>query len=266
MKKYIILDMEENAPFAACRRRRRGLTDMKDRLTEFLKLAKALGLQAVMPHIILSSKHSTIKKETILIDYIDIPKEFSVLSQLPKNTPSSEIFIFSPECLNFSDTQLYREHKSQIDKIKLYIPYKSKYKLIAEEIVNSLRRPLCTIHIRRGDYLDKRRTLIENTSPENIAKHLANHTCSDIYIMTNEKSKTFFESLRISHGVKQYFDYEPLIALKDNYELYCVEWYILALSDIRISTFDTSKAKKEFMPYLNPQFFHDHLDQHPGYQ
>jgi len=264
MKKYIILDIVKNAPFAACYENR-GLTDMKDRLTEFLKLAKALRLQVVMPQIILSDKHST-KKGAMLADYIDIPKEFPVLSQLPKNTSSSEIFIFSPECPLFSHTQLYRDHKSQIDKIKLYIPYKSKYKSIAEEIVNSLRRPLCTIHVRRGDYLGIHESLIETTKSENIAKHLANHTCSDIYIMTNEKSTTFFESLRISHGVKQYFDFEPLIALKDNYELYCVECYILMLSDIRISTFDTSESKKEFMPYLNPQFFHDNLDKHKGYQ
>ena len=265
MKKYIILDMAKNAPFPAVLSNHRGLTDMKDRLTEFLKLAKALRLQPVMPDIILSAKHST-KKKARLIDYIDIPKEFPILSQLPKNVPASEIFIFSPDCAIFSDTQLYREHKSQIDKITLYIPYKSKYKSIAEEIVNSLRHPLCTIHVRRGDYLSIHESLKETTKSENIAKHLANHTCSDIYIMTNEKSTTFFESLRISHGVKQYFDYEPLIALKDNYELYCVECYILALSDIRISTFDTSEAKEEFLPYLNPQFFHDNLDKHKGYQ
>ena len=146
MKKYIILDIHsldcspetKNAPFVAALNGHRGLTDMRDRLTEFLKLAKALRLQPVMPDIILSAKHST-KKNARLIDYIDIPKEFPILSQLPKNTPSSEIFIFSPDSAIFSDTQLYCEHKSQIDKITLYIPYKSKYKSIKSLNLSSWR-------------------------------------------------------------------------------------------------------------------------------
>ena len=261
MKKYIILDQSGHRGGKLAES---GLTDMKNRLTEFLKLAMSLRLQPVMPHIILAREHST-KRNAVLADYIDVPKECRILNQLPKNTPSDEVFVFRPAPI-FKYEGLHLNQETQKAKISLYIPYKSKYKAIAEEIVNSLRRPLCTIHVRRGDYLRIKKSLVETTKPENIAKHLANHTCSDIYIMTNEKSTTFFESLKISHGVKQYFDFEPLIALKDNYELYCVEWYILSLSDVRISTFDTSKAEVKWMPYLNPKFFHDHLDKHEGYQ
>ena len=47
-----------------------------------------------------------------------------------------------------------------------------KYKLIALEIVQQIPKPLCVVHVRRGDYLNIHKTLHTTTSPENIILNL----------------------------------------------------------------------------------------------
>ena len=61
-QKYIVLELS----------RQNGLTDMKDRFTEFIKISRFMGLIPILPTIYLSSQHTS-KEKSILTDYIEIP-------------------------------------------------------------------------------------------------------------------------------------------------------------------------------------------------
>ena len=125
-----------------------------------------------------------------------------------------------------------------------------------------MKRPLCVIHVRRGDYLNIHASLKQTTTPEHINKVLKRHTFQEGYLKTNE-DPAFFKDV----NVKKYTDFSSLTELQDdNYALYAVECCIRDMADIRISTFNTTKAEPWWLPYHDAHFFHDYLDEHSGYQ
>lgn len=80
--------------------------------------------------------------------------------------------------------------------------------------------------------------------------------------MTNEKNKEFFNSLRLNQTSRnklffQYcdFDFDCLKNINDNYELYAIETFIMKMSDIRISTFNTANSGKKWLPNQDDFFF-----------
>ena len=85
--------------------------------------------------------------------------------------------------------------------------------------------------------------------------------------MTSEKDTHFFDSLRDKFTIKLYTDFPELCNLvQDNYALYAVECCIRALSDIRISTFNTKNRHPSVLPNNDPTFFCDSLSEIEGFQ
>ena len=170
---------------------------------------------------------------------------------------------------NMKQVLKFIEYKEQIMNLKFNINYLEKYKKIALEVVQQLKRPICIVHVRRGDYLNLRHSLIKNTSPENIIKVLKKYNFEDCYIKTNENNLNFFDDLKKCYDVKFYKDFKILQEIHDsgdNYALYAVECCIRDLCDIKISTFDTTKSEPCWLPNNDINFFNDHLDYNKGYQ
>jgi hypothetical protein len=251
-EKYIVLELS----------RRNGLTDMKDRFTEFLKISRFMGLIPILPTIYLSSQHTS-KEKSILIDYIEIP-DF-VLSKLPKGTDRSEIFFWIPT--DYFNDILFRRYRERIENDSFIVEFKQCYRELAEKIVATMARPICCVHVRRTDYLEIHPTLEADTSQLNIESVLNKYRFSTCYIMTSEKDTHFFDSLKNKFTIKLYTDFPELSSLlQDNYALYAVECCIRALSDIRISTFNTKNRHPSVLPNNDRNFFCDSLSEIEGFQ
>jgi len=251
-QKYIVLELS----------RQNGLTDMKDRFTEFIKISRFMGLIPILPTIYLSSQHTS-KEKSILTDYIEIP-DF-VLSELPKGVNRAEIYFWIPA--DYFNDLLFRRYRGRIENDSFIVEFKKCYRELAEKIVATLARPICCVHVRRTDYLEIHPSLNADTSPLNIERVLNKYRFSTCYIMTSEKDTHFFDSLKNKFTIKLYTDFPELCALvQDNYGLYAVECCIRALSDIRISTFNTKKTHPSVLPNNDPIFFCDSLSEIEGFQ
>lgn len=251
-EKYIVLELP----------RINGLTDMKDRFTEFLKISRILNLIPIRPTILLSPYHTS-KENSILTDYIEIP-DF-VLSELPAGIDRAEILYWIPT--DYFNDLLFRRCKERIDNDSFSVQFKRCYRELAEKIVATMARPLCCVHVRRTDYLEIHPSLDVDTRPLNIESVLNKYTFSTCYIMTSEKDTHFFDTLKSTFTLKLYTDFPELCALvKDNYALYAVECCIRDLSDIRISTFNTKNSHPSVLPKNDSMYFCDSLSELEGFQ
>jgi hypothetical protein len=251
-EKYLVLELS----------RRNGLTDMKDRFTEFLKISQFMGLIPILPTIYLSSQHTS-KEKSILTDYIEIP-DF-VLYELPKGVNRAEIYFWIPA--DYFNDLLFRRYRGRIENDSFIVEFKKCYRELAEKIVATLARPICCVHVRRTDYLEIHPSLNADTSPLNIERVLNKYAFSTCYIMTSEKDTHFFDTLKKKFTIKLYTDFPELASLiQDNYAVYAVECCIRALSDIRISTFNTKKTHPSVLPNNDPSFFCDSLSEIEGFQ
>ena len=90
----------------------------------------------------------------------------------------------------------------------------------------------------------------------------------NFYIMSNENDPNFFDPLKTLYNLKLYSDIPLLkeMKIRDNYALYAVECFILDFANIRISTFNTINSPKQYLPHLNTNYFHHHLDNTRGLQ
>ncbi len=157
------------------------------------------------------------------------------------------------------------------EKYYTYLPYKYKYKTIAEKIISSFDKPSCIIKVRRTDYLKLKPILKQETKPDNIKRIINNIEINNnlrfatVYIMTDEKDETFFKILKDYYNIKQYFDFEELKNIEDNYELYAIETYIRDLVDYRISMFKT-KEKAKLDGNFIPNYYIGNISQIRGSQ
>jgi hypothetical protein len=255
IKKYIFLN---NYHYS------NGLNDMKDRFTEYLKMSKILNLIPILPEIHLSDHHTT-KMNNLLIDYIEVP-DF-VCIEFPPN--KEEIFYWNLTNQFLPHDELFNEYREQIMKYELNVDFLEKYKKIAAEIVEQLKRPICVVHVRRGDYLNIHESLNYTTSPEHIKNVLSKYTFEDCYIKTNENNLQFFDELKRLYNIKCFSDFHILKEIHDsgdNYALYTIECCIRDLCDIRISTFNTTNSELCWLPNNDIHFFNDYLDDHKGFQ
>jgi hypothetical protein len=249
-KKYIYLN---NFSYQA------GLTDLKDRFTDYIKISILLNLIPILPTIYLLDCHTN-KPNNLLIDYIQVP-DF-VCREFPENT--EEVFYWNLTNRFIPNDELYQFYQPQLIRLQFFIEYQDKFKEIAAEVVSHMKRPLCVIHVRRGDYLNICPSLQETTSPRHIQQVLERHTFQDCYLKSNEDS-TFFNEL----SVWKYDNFPVLKKIKesgDNYALYAVECCIRDVADLRISTFNTTLAEPWYLPNHDAHFFHDYLDENKGYQ
>ncbi len=240
------------------------MNDLKDRFTEYIKVSIILNLIPIMPVIYLSDVH-TKKTHNLLTDYIDIPK--FVCTEFPSNT--DEIFYWDLTNNFIPCDDLYHTHREQILNLKLNIGFLEKYKIIASEVIRQLKKPICVVHVRRGDYLNIRNSLHYTTSPENIKNVLKKYNFGDCYIKTNETDLSFFDELKTTLNVKFFTDFDILKEIYnsgDNYALYSVECCIRDLCDIKISTFNTTYSEPCWLPNHDINFFNDYLDNNKGYQ
>jgi len=81
--------------------------------------------------------------------------------------------------------------------------------------------------------------------------------------MTDEPVQTFFNDIKSKYNVKLYSDIPQLVELKeeDNYKLFLVESSIRHESDLRISTFKSSRKDS----YGN-KYYVTYLDETEGWQ
>jgi hypothetical protein len=105
----------------------------------------------------------------------------------------------------------------------------------------------CAIHVRRRDMLDMvdlYPNLDQDTQPDNIRATIS-HVMprgSKIYILTNERDKTYFNPLKNDYDVLQYFDFPELRELveceqPDNFLLFEIEKLIFESAKTKIYTF-----------------------------
>ena len=286
MYKYIIL----NTNFTYVH----GLNDMKNRFSDFLKLSLVLKLIPILPRLKLTKFHlhkgsnsldnapitpiTTVSTELsrknnddiLLENYIIIPN--FVLRKIPPNTLPHHIFVWNPTRKFLPNDILIRQYANEMYKINLHIDYNYNFRKIAKNIVKRFSRPICCIHVRRGDYIPLRQSLLHTTTPMHINNVLDKSGGPDhiktLYIMSNENDPNFFDPLKTLYNLKLYSDIPLLkeMKIRDNYALYAVECFILDFANIRISTFNTINSPKQYLPHLNTNYFHHHLDNTRGLQ
>ena len=241
-----------------------GLNDQKDRFTEYLKLSRILNLTPILVNFKLHQSH-TRKPNNNLADYIVIP-DF-VCKEMPEN--KDEIFYWNLTHGFIPLDTLYLKHKEQIHNYRLDLTFQDKYVQIAADIVRQMNRPLCCLHVRRGDYLDIHQSLHRTTGSAHIRDVLNRHEFKDCYIKTNESNLQMFADLHRDFNIKLFTDFPILKKIHDagdNYALYAIECCIRNMADIRISTFNTTDAEACWLPNNDKAFFADYLDNNRGYQ
>ena len=109
--------------------------------------------------------------------------------------------------------------------LNMDINFLEKYKKIAIDVVQSLKKPVCVVHVRRGDYLNIHNSLNYTTSSKNIKNILDKYKFNDCYIKTNETDLSLFDELKQYYNVKFFKDFSILQEIYDsgdNYALYSV--------------------------------------------
>lgn len=243
-----------------------GLTDIKDRFTEFLKLSKILHLIPILPKRLSLHDSYSKKKHNELSDYIEIPE---YVQKTTEHIQEEEIFFWNLTHPFLPNDSLYKMYKEKIQAYALQLEFLQRYQTIASDIVQTLKKPVCIVHVRRGDALHIYSSLRQSTSPENILAILRKYTFQDCYIQTDEKDLEFFKDVRTEFGAKFFSDFPILRSIYesgDNYALYSIECCIRNLCDIRISTFHTHNSEPCWLPNMDKTFFQDSLDRTKGYQ
>lgn len=105
----------------------------------------------------------------------------------------------------------------------------------------------CGVHVRRDDMLEMKDVypnLDRDTQPGRMGDTLAKvvDEGSTVYILTNERNKTFFAPLKSRFRILQYFDFPELAALvdgprPDNFLLFEVEKLLFEQSHVKVHTF-----------------------------
>jgi hypothetical protein len=105
----------------------------------------------------------------------------------------------------------------------------------------------CAVHVRRDDMLemkDEYPNLDRDTRPDRIGQTLGAHLQDGaiVYIMTNERDRSFFLPLKKRFRVLQHFDFPPLRELvdgdrPDNFLLFEVEKQLFEHAAVKVHTF-----------------------------
>lgn len=133
------------------------------------------------------------------------------------------------------------------------------YNRVSDKIQN-----YCAIHVRRGDMLSMGNVypnLDQDTQPDKIREVVSQvmPKGSKIYILTNERDKDYFNSLKNDYDVFQYFDFPELRELveceqPDNFQLFEIEKLIFENANTKIYTFTHPEGGKRIS-----------LSKHPGW-
>jgi hypothetical protein len=197
--------------------------------------SKRMRLIPVLPKLILTGGHNS-GIPGFLHDYVDVPEYF--IHEIPENTRKDDITVY---------TFAFEELIVGIPNvIRTNFPFKSIYQNIAKNVVSKISRPLACVRVRRTDMLHCNPKSVDASSISNIKNVLSRHTYENVYIMTDEKDRTYFNDIQCK---LQYFDFLELKDIKDNYALFCIENVIQYLSDIRISMFTINETG----------YYHDYL-------
>ncbi|WP_299364929.1 hypothetical protein [Winogradskyella sp.] len=107
-------------------------------------------------------------------------------------------------------------------------------KVLGDNILSRLQRPIIGLHLRRGDRLNKR--LNDSMNEDKILSKLSGFNYNSVYYGTNDRTykindKRFFSSE----------DFKDILGeIKDNYLLFAIEMYVIDNCDISVRTFNDS--------------------------
>ena len=134
------------------------------------------------------------------------------------------------------------------EKIRIEFVMSEDVLKISRNVIDRLEW-YAAIHVRRGDRLKQNKSLKKFTSPQHILKvaYKIVPLQSNIYILSNEKDRNYFASLKDHYKIYQYFDFEELNSIlscqePDNYFLYMIEKCIARSAAKKILTFRRSSA------------------------
>jgi hypothetical protein len=224
--KYGVLDPAYQVSYTSA-----GLMHQMSTLASFYVQSKQAGCIPVKPRLILTGGHNK-GRAKLLLDYLTLPSDF--VDEIPIDTSGKNIHFFS-------FTKVPQIAKTLREKFPLHL----KYKIIAESVVKSLPRPILCVRVRRGDMMHVPEAA--NLTVDHINKVINRYAHSSVYLMTDEKDKTYFSNIKKKH---QLLDFPQLTSIDDNYTAFCVECYIRDLSDIRISMFTTGDDTTYYRDYL----------------
>lgn len=250
-KKYLKMDLSKI-------KHTQGISAISSVFTNFLRLSKYLNLEPIYPEFILSGYHNY-GKPTMFIEYINLPDNVKIESEC--NSTDENTLIWKVENEWMLSDNFYQQYKDKIQKMKfLNFSIKKQFEILGKKIIDTFKRPICCVHVRRNDYLNIRNSLKLSTMPSAILSKIESleKNISTVYIMTDETDPTFFDLIKTKYNVKLYVDIAELEQLKkeDNYKLFLVETYIRDMSDLRISTFKSSRNN----------YYNTYLDEIEGWQ
>lgn len=137
--------------------------------------------------------------------------------------------------------QSWSNYKETFSPTEIVIPYQSHIWEKAQKVVDSIGTEFTCVHVRRRDVLKNHWRVIWHTRPGNIKKVLDSlHSPNDVYVMSDETKKAFFNPLSKYYSIHVYNDYDFLRTVKseDNYQLFCIEKCIRTMAKYKVSTFD----------------------------
>jgi len=256
-KKYLYLETKKYW--------RVGLNDITYNLSRFLAVANKLNLIPILPIYNFAPHHNNGKEiQTNLSNYYDLSSNKNILTEIPDNTDNSDIYIWIPSTPSLVQKDIFvnKVIKKYGELNLIYYPIHSSIKEKAQGIINFLPKPFISIHVRRGDYLQRRPSAYKTTQTvyifNKILKIMRKNPeveYKSVYILSNEENLNYFNSLKtipIIPKVYTVIDFPELIEQRktDNYVLYLMEKCIENSAKTRISTWK-----------INNSYYSENLDE-----
>ncbi len=238
-----------------------GLKHQSYNLKTLIAEADALGRIPVISPIYLSGKHNNSNElYTNLENYYDLrnirlkgkkqpicfPQEIDIEPKYYKFNeviPSGDEYVVKEFPLSEGCSWKYAKTDCEV-YYDVDLPYTRQIKENAKNVIDKLEKPYCCVHVRRGDVVRslvyKYWPLIWDTKPSSIIEKLdENKSPKTVYVMTNEKKKSFFNFKKSHYKVflSTDFPFLEIISQQDNYLLFCIENIIMERAHLRISTF-----------------------------
>ena len=241
--------------------RKAGLKHQSYNLKTLIAEACALGRIPVISQVYLYGKHNNGNElYTTLGNYYDLrnirlkgkkkpicfPQEVHIEPKFYKFDeviPSGDEYVVKEFPLNEGCSWKYAKTDYDI-YYDVKLPYTKQIEEKAKKVIDKLEKPYSCVHVRRGDVVRslayKYWPLIWDTKPSNIIEKLnENKSPLTVYIMTNERKRSFFDVKNSNYNILLSSDFPILAELsqQDNYLLFCIENMIMENAQLRISTF-----------------------------
>ncbi len=197
----------------------------------------------------------------------------------PEQNKKYSLVIRSTDSVSNHWNELFPSYAIAHEKYHIMMPYSKKAERIASTVLDRIEKPFITMHLRRKDTLFDwhRQVFAEGTSVENVLHALRSSDLPNtlpVYIMTDEKDRSFYSPLKKYYKTYQFFDFlelERLVSAADgeqnvdNHLLYQVEKIIFKAAKYRFHSRKEYRTNMDkFLEEINFDLPHEKEEEREG--